>query len=45
MSHINTKSTSQLKMEASWKEVLQDEFTREYMLALGEFLRHAKQQG
>ena len=45
MSHINKKSTSQLKMEASWKEVLQDEFTKEYMLALGEFLRHAKQQG
>ncbi|WP_428353893.1 uracil-DNA glycosylase [Methyloprofundus sp.] len=34
-----------IKLESSWKDVLQDEFTKDYMQALGEFLRQEKRQG
>jgi len=45
MSSINSEITSQIKMEASWKELLQDEFSEDYMQDLGEFLRHEKRHG
>ena len=45
MSSINTDTTGQLKIEASWKALLQDEFAKDYMQSLGQFLRDEKQQG
>ncbi|NOQ17481.1 MAG: uracil-DNA glycosylase, partial [Methyloprofundus sp.] len=36
---------SNLKLEASWKELLQEEFSEDYMQALREFLAREKQQG
>ena len=34
-----------LKLEESWKTVLQDEFQKDYMLNLREFLVHEKRAG
>ena len=34
-----------VKLEASWKQALHDEFDKDYMVALGDFLRHEKAAG
>ncbi|WP_066013760.1 uracil-DNA glycosylase [Endozoicomonas atrinae] len=34
-----------IKLESSWKAMLQDEFTKEYMQTLRSFLQHEKAQG
>lgn len=34
-----------IKLETSWKELLQQEFSADYMQALGEFLRHEQRHG
>ena len=45
MNATNLEINQQIKLEASWKELLLDEFSKEYMQALREFLAHEKQQG
>ena len=42
---MNSESNNRLKLEPSWKEQLQDEFSLDYMHALREFLENEKQQG
>ncbi|TXK98960.1 uracil-DNA glycosylase [Methylococcaceae bacterium HT1] len=45
MSSINVESFNQVKLEASWKKLLLDEFSQGYMQDLREFLGHEKQLG
>jgi uracil-DNA glycosylase len=40
-----TDSEDRIKLEASWKDALRDEFDKPYMAALGEFLRQEKAAG
>ncbi|MGF6689968.1 uracil-DNA glycosylase [Metapseudomonas resinovorans] len=40
-----TESDDRIKLEASWKEALRDEFDKPYMQALSEFLRQEKAAG
>lgn len=42
---MNTPLNLRLKMEPSWKQRLQGEFSQDYMQGLREFLRQEKQQG
>jgi uracil-DNA glycosylase len=40
-----TDSEDRIKLDASWKDALRDEFDKPYMAALGEFLRQEKAAG
>ena len=42
---MNTDINNQIRIEASWKEPLQDEFSLDYMQSLRHFLVNEKQQG
>ena len=40
-----TESDDRIKLDASWKEALRDEFEKPYMKSLGSFLRQEKAAG
>lgn len=42
---MNTETRKKIKIDDSWKALLQDEFDLEYMQALRRFLQHEKQLG
>ncbi len=42
---MDTETSKRIKMDASWKALLQDEFDLDYMQALRSFLQHEKQLG
>jgi len=42
---MDTETSKRIKMDASWKALLQDEFDLDYMQALRCFLQHEKQLG
>ncbi|MBC8172703.1 MAG: uracil-DNA glycosylase [Chitinophagales bacterium] len=45
MEEAKTVDTSSIHIEASWKEVLKDEFSKDYFLQIKNFLKQEKQKG